>query len=886
MHRPSIRTMKRGAVVGAALALVAGFVASGGPSGITASSHREAPLIAGDPRADNTDLYAFVSPDAPDTVTLIANWIPFEEPNGGPNFYPFADDTQYNIKIDNDGDALPDVTYTWVFDTVIRDDAQFLYNTGPVTTVDDPDLNYYQTYDLTVTTTVGVVATTVALLGDGDGVHDPTDPIAAPSLVGPGSIPDYAPLVEGATYDLPGGGQTYVGQADDPFFLDLRVFDLLYGGNLTEVGEDTLAGYNVNAVAIQVPKTVLAGGGSPELNPVIGIWSTTDRRSARAANGEGDPLSTFVQVSRLGNPLVNEVVFPLALKDAFNAISPEMDATIPAAVDAVTNPILPPLIEAIYGVPAPAGPRNDLEEIFLQGISEANAGLGGDPAVVLPVDLNGHDLNTDEALTLQPSEQLRLNMSIAPSAVPNRLGIFAGQFDGFPNGRRLVDDVVDIALQTVMGAAQSGQIVEALAAGDYVDRNDRDFGSTFPYLALPHGNSVNQGPERAPRTAEFSAIQPERLLETRTGDFVQTGYAGPKPVDGQVIVLDVTGVGTSMVPDDASAVAVRVTATEAAGPSFVTAYNCDNARPNASNVNTTGDSNNSFGNLAIVGVSNAGTICLYTLRSSHLVVDVNGYVPSTSPIVSAAPERLLETRVDYGQIGYSGAKPTAGQVITLDVTQVGTNQVPADAGAVFVNVTSTRSTGAGFVTVYACNPVRPSVSALNYEQGTTIPNMMVAPISAAGTICLYTSASTDLVVDLLGVIPAGSDYVAASPERILETRVSEGRTGYTGAKPIGDQTIEVQVTGVGTAQVPATATTAFLNVTTTNETALGFITVFPCGTQRPNSSSGNFRGPGTSTANLVVAAIGQSGRVCIYVQNSTDVVVDLVGYLPGIGTTL
>ena len=263
----------------------------------------------------------------------------------------------------------------------------------------------------------------------------------------------------------------------------------------------------MNSVAIQLPKTALAGNGSPTDNPVIGVWSTTDRRSARAANGEGDTNSSFVQVSRLGNPLVNEVVFPLALKDAFNSISPDVDATIPAAVDAVTNPILPPLIEAIYGVPAPDGPRNDLEEIFLQGVSAANAGLGGDPATVLPVDLNGHDLNTDQA-TLQPSEQLRLNMSIPPSAAPNRLALFAGQFDGFPNGRRLVDDVVDVAIQTVMGAAQSGTIVQALAAGDAVNRNDREFRSTFPYLALPHNDSVNLGSERSPRASDFMSVVP------------------------------------------------------------------------------------------------------------------------------------------------------------------------------------------------------------------------------------------------------------------------------------------------------------------------------------------------------------------------------------------
>ena len=233
IHPRARRARSTAAVTGGALALLGGFVAIGGPSGSSASSHREAPLIAGDPRADNTDLYAFVSPDAPDTVTMIANWLPFEEPNGGPNFYPWADDTRYNIKIDNDGDALPDLTYTWVFDTVIRNPATFLYNTGPVSTVDDPDLNYYQTYDLTVTEEGSAP---VALLGDGDGVHDPGDPIAAPSLSGPGSIPDYAPLVTGATYPMPGGGQSFAGQADDPFFLDLRVFDLLYGGDLSEVG--------------------------------------------------------------------------------------------------------------------------------------------------------------------------------------------------------------------------------------------------------------------------------------------------------------------------------------------------------------------------------------------------------------------------------------------------------------------------------------------------------------------------------------------------------------------------------------------------------------------------------------------------------------------------
>ena len=499
------RRWKRGLAGGVGLAVVAGgFATQVGPTSVGASSHREAPLIAGDPRADNTDVYAFVSPDAPDTVTMIANWLPFQEPNGGPNFYPFADDTRYNIKIDNDGDALADLTYTWVFSTTIRDaDEQFLYNVGPVASLDDPNLNVFQTYDLTVTDGEGEVT---VLLGDGDGLASEGDPIAAPSLSGPASIPDYEVLRDEAIYELEDGGVTYAGQAEDSFFVDLRVFDLLYGGDASLVGTDTLAGYNVNSVAIQLPKDALAINGDADSNPVIGVWSTTDRRSAGVAGDEaGD--DEFVQVSRLGNPLVNEVVVPLALKDAFNSISPDMDADVAPVVAKVLDPILPKLVEAIYGVPAPAGNRNDLFEIFLTGVSAAGAGADGDPAVILPVDLNSQTLNADAAesrgdgVDFRPSEMLRLNMSIAPTAEPNSLGVLAGDLAGFPNGRRLEDDVLDIAVQAVEGAALTGELVEGLATVDSVDANDVEFGDTFPYLGLPHSanvNSVGTDPDMSP----------------------------------------------------------------------------------------------------------------------------------------------------------------------------------------------------------------------------------------------------------------------------------------------------------------------------------------------------------------------------------------------------
>ncbi|WP_244179090.1 DUF4331 domain-containing protein [Streptomyces rubellomurinus] len=473
---------------------VLALLAAAGLAGLTpgvssASSHREAPLIAGDPRADNTDVYAFVSPDKPDTVTLVANWIPFEEPNGGPNFYPFADDAHYNIKIDSDGDGKPDTTYTWTFTNHYKDDAnQFLYNTGVVNNLTDPTLNFTQTYTLTETRADG---STQTLLKDVQ---------AAPSNVGKASMPDYERLRKQATLDLPGGGQTYAGQAADPFFLDLRVFDLLYGGNLKESGHNTLAGYNVNTIAIQVPKKDLALKGDATRNPVIGVWSTTDRKGAVVADsrdkggeskgGEGRKDDKggegFHQVSRLGNPLVNEVVVPLKYKDAFNALAPVNDHTVTPVVDKVKDPIVPKLIQSIYGIPAPATPRNDLVEIFLTGISKNSGGP-------IQADLNSQLLNADVTkANFTPAEELRLNMAVPPTADPNRLGVLAQDFAGFPNGRRLGDDVVDIELQALEGAAQTGKIVPALAAGDGVNAPDHAFGKHFPYVALPNTAAVNQ----------------------------------------------------------------------------------------------------------------------------------------------------------------------------------------------------------------------------------------------------------------------------------------------------------------------------------------------------------------------------------------------------------
>jgi len=490
----------------AGLVLAAGSVAATavyglGPGGATASSHREAPLVAADPAIDNTDLYAFVSPERPDYVTFVANWQPFSEPNGGPNFYPFATDARYVINVDNNGDAKPDAIFRWTFKNIDkRGNDTFLYNNGPVTSIDDENLLFRQTYTLETSFNGAPFVTRV------------TDAPVAPSRVGPASMPDYGALRDQAIYNFQGGWKGYAGQADDPFFLDLRVFDLLYGGNLSEVGQDSLAGYNVNTIGLQVPFTDVALGGNPKANPVIGVWSTTERPAMRMANGQSS--GGWVQVSRLGQPLVNEVVVPSGLKDAFNSLTPDKDATIPAVVARVTDPEVPKLIEAIYKVPAPPTPRNDLVEIFLTGITTKGDGP-------IKADLNSQLMNADvNPAQFQPSEMLRLNLGVPVTAQPNRLGVLANDLQGFPNGRRLTDDVVDIGLQALEGAAQSGKLVDAIATGDKVDANDNAFSNTFPYLALPNGvgvNTLNNGngtgiPPAMPPDPGAPSAQPSALI--------------------------------------------------------------------------------------------------------------------------------------------------------------------------------------------------------------------------------------------------------------------------------------------------------------------------------------------------------------------------------------
>jgi hypothetical protein len=423
----------------------------------SASSHREAPRISQDPVADNTDVYAYVAPDAPNDVTLVGDWIPLEAPYGGPNFYRFGQDVLYQFNVDNDGDGHSEISYQFRFQDHYRNLNTFLYNTGPVKSLNDPNLNFFQTYS--VTEYRNGRFTTLA-----------TNVPVAPANIGPRSTPNYSALAQQAVRTLPGGIKVFAGPRDDPFFVDLgAAFDL--GGlrplNPAHViplpkaaGVDNLAEFNVHSIVIQIPKSRLVVH-----DPTIGIWSTTYRQSTRVLGNGGKTWGHWVQVSRLGMPLVNEVVIPVGKKDSFNASPPSQDARFGPYV---LNPEFAALIPKLYpGVTVPPAPRKDLATIFLTGV----------PGLNEPKNVVG-------------AEMIRLNTAIPPTpyAKQNRLGLLAGQKDGFPNGRRLGDDVLDIELRALAGGTPFTPAFNKFpnnALTDGVDHNDKPFLTQFPYVATP-----------------------------------------------------------------------------------------------------------------------------------------------------------------------------------------------------------------------------------------------------------------------------------------------------------------------------------------------------------------------------------------------------------------
>ncbi len=416
-------------LVAAGAALVALFVGRLAPSASTASSHREAPLISEDPTADNTDLYAFRSPDNPSTFTIVSNWIPGEDPAAGPNYYTFSQSARYNIYIDRNGDGRPDVTYTFRFKTPTG--PYFLGNTQQ---------------SWTATRNGKAWASGIT----------PIDNIG-PRFNGFVGVKNYEAAAE-KTIVHQGGVSIFAGQRDDPFFADVgAIFDLVAirkagtTGNLGG-GKDFLSGYNVHTIALQIP--------IPQVDTkshIIGVWASTDRQNVTV---NGKLIRGWSQVSRLGNPLINEVVIPTGLKDYWNRTSPSGDAQFEKYYK---TPILAAVLNKLYKLGVQTTGRNDLVEVLGTGIPK--------------VTFTGNTF----------ADELRLNLSIPPTAHPKRMGVLAGDNAGFPNGRRLGDDVIDIEEQAVAGFLLGKKV----PLGDGVNGNDKPFLSHFPYVATPWQGYAN-----------------------------------------------------------------------------------------------------------------------------------------------------------------------------------------------------------------------------------------------------------------------------------------------------------------------------------------------------------------------------------------------------------
>ncbi|MBY8872169.1 DUF4331 domain-containing protein [Micromonospora sp. PLK6-60] len=458
------------------------------------SSHREAPEIAKDPVADSSDLYAFVTPGRPDSVTLLANYVPMQLPSGGPNFFEFGDDVRYEIHVDNDGDGQPDVTYRFEFTTEITNPNSFLYNTGPIESLDSRNWNRRQFYRLT-------------RIADGRERVLAAKLPCPPCNVGPLSTPKYADLVRQATYRLSTGERVFAGQRADGFFVDLgAVFELgtlrpfqqlhVAGRNLFRAeGEpvNALDRMNVHTIALQVPlgrvRRRANRYGAADRASVIGVWTTASRQQVRvlgdrvAADTAAGP---FTQVSRLGNPLFNEVVVPMSRKDLWNTLPPAEDKRFAQFVE---RPELAALLPALYPGVFPQlealnkakKPRADLVAILLTGIP---AGL-----------VDGFTNHTGDI----QADMLRLNTAIPPARKPNPFGVLGGDLAGFPNGRRVGDDVVSISLRAIAGLtvplvdrtftpdAAAATVTPGLSAADVT----APFLGDFPFLGTPYDGFGN-----------------------------------------------------------------------------------------------------------------------------------------------------------------------------------------------------------------------------------------------------------------------------------------------------------------------------------------------------------------------------------------------------------
>ena len=443
------------------------------------SSHREAPEISKDPVADNTDVYAFVSPDKPSTVTLIANFIPGQIPDGGPNFFEFGDDVTYKINISNAGKSEDDIVYSFNFTTKVRNPGTFLYNTGPIKKVSDTTWNRPQFYS--VTRTAGGSSKVLA-----------SDLTCPPVNVGWRSTFEYDDIAAQTFHSIAGGRKVFAGQRGDAFHVDLgSIFDL---GALRPFeshhlipsanagGVNGLQALNVHSIVLQVPITDLTYQGKKptgvmDPHATIGVYASAERSKSRVHKSDGtvDNVGPMVQVSRLGNPLVNEVIIGMGDKDRWNAQDPANDSQFQ---DYVNHPGLAGLLPVLYPGVFPnlakyTKVRADLAAILTTGI----------PAGIVP----GFQNYTGPVV----ADLLRLNVAVPPTKNPNPIGLVAGDAAGFPNGRRLIDDVVAIELKAVAGATiplvDKSYKPDAVAAllNDGTSQTNLAIKKSFPYMPSP-----------------------------------------------------------------------------------------------------------------------------------------------------------------------------------------------------------------------------------------------------------------------------------------------------------------------------------------------------------------------------------------------------------------
>ncbi len=460
-------------------------------------------------------------------MTLIANYYPMQDPAGFPNFYRFGDDVTYRINIDNNGDAVEDIFYQWDFATEIVNPNSFLYNSGPIDSLDSPNLNVRQTYTLSE--------------GRGGALTEIASGLLTPPVnIGPKSTPDYEALASEAVSEVGDGITVFAGQRDDPFWVDLGgIGDLLTIRQLpgdAGGGVDDLAGLNVQTLAIQVPVEQLTRDGAAPAdaeaaNAVIGVWTTALRPSTLVFGpGTQTASGNHVQISRLGMPLVNEVVAPLGAKDLFNSSHPGNDAQF---LGAVTDPELAKLLNLLYAdvlVAVPESERDDLVQVFLTGV----------PGLNQPPDVT-------------PSEMLRLNVAIPPAATENPLGVIGGDNAGFPNGRRLGDEVVDIELRVAAGFLLGEEFQNGANGqlGDGVPTNDVPFLTEFPYVGTPHQgfehlhhSMTSVGTAAAGPAAATPAVE-ERQVNVTLEELNDSGISGDAELtesdDGTRVSLMVEG---------------------------------------------------------------------------------------------------------------------------------------------------------------------------------------------------------------------------------------------------------------------------------------------------------------------------------------------------------